>query len=53
MVIFKTVISFGASWIKLPLWLDQNRLERGSHVFEPKGGLKSRALSRSENHRPR
>jgi len=37
----------GASWFKLPLWLVQNRLERGGHVFEPKSGLKSRALSKA------
>jgi len=48
MVIFKTVILFGASWIKLPLWLDQNRLERGGHVCEPKISLTSRALTNPE-----
>jgi len=36
----------GVSWIKLPLWLAQNRLERGGHVCEPKIGLASRALSK-------
>jgi len=37
-----------ASEIKLPLWLVQHRLERGGRVFEPKGGLESRALSKSK-----
>ena len=39
---------FGVSWIRLPLWLAQNRLERGGRVFEPKVGLESRALSKSK-----
>jgi len=43
----------GASWIDLPLWLAQNRLERGGRVWKPKYGLPSRALSKSENHRLR
>jgi len=42
-----------SGWPKLPLWLVQNRLERGGHVFEPQNGLESRALSKSENHRLR
>jgi len=33
---------------KLSLWLGQNRLERGGHVFEPKVGLEKRALSKSK-----
>jgi len=44
---------FGVSWIKLSLWLGQNRLERGGRVFEPQCGLESRALSKSEHHRLR
>jgi len=31
-----------------PLWLGQYWLERGGRVFEPKSGLKSRALTKSE-----
>ncbi len=37
--------------LRLPLWLGQHWLERGGRVFEPKGGLKSRALTKSETHR--
>ncbi|MFC6202406.1 hypothetical protein ACFP1L_11035 [Lactiplantibacillus nangangensis] len=29
------VITFGASWFKLPLWLGQNRLERVGRVWKP------------------
>jgi len=34
--------------LNLPLWLAQNRLERGGHVCEPKSGLTSRALTNPE-----
>jgi len=40
-----------AEIVSLPLWLDHNRLERGGRVFEPKGGLKSRAFTKPETHR--